>query len=170
MQCTISVSVADSFGKLGTGRLGECLQDVPVPNAGKDTTVSIKDTVRLHGSATQQFGTITEWAWDIGDGGTFKETSKGDTIIIAPATENLNFLCILRVMDDDGNVAKDTMKITVLQDVPIAFAGPDTTILITDTIHLHGTATQQFGFITKWEWDIGGAGIFIPIQRMILPL
>jgi outer membrane protein assembly factor BamB len=166
MQCTISVSVADSFGKLSARKaVVHVLQDVPVPNAGKDTTVSIKDTIRLHGSATQQFGTITEWAWDIGNTGTFKVTSKGDTIIIAPATENLNYLCILRVTDDDGNVAKDTVKVIVMQDVPIANAGSDQTILTTDTIRLHGSATQQFGIIAKWEWDVGGTGAFISTSK-----
>jgi outer membrane protein assembly factor BamB/PKD repeat protein len=141
------------------------LQDIPIPNAGKDTTASIKDTIRLHGSATQQFGTITEWAWDIGNTGTFKVTSKGDTIIIAPSAENLNYLCVLRVTDDDGNVAKDTVKVTVMQDVPVANAGTDQTLLITDTIRLHGTETQQFGYIAKWEWDIGGTGIFISTSK-----
>jgi outer membrane protein assembly factor BamB len=158
--------VADSFGKLGTRKaVVHVLQDIPIANAGKDTTVSIKDTVRLHGSATQQFGTITEWAWDIGNTGTFKVTSKSDTAIIAPLSENLNYLCILRVTDDDGNVAKDTMKVIVMQDVPIASAGSDQTILTTDTICLHGSATQQFGIIAKWEWDVGGTGAFISTSK-----
>jgi alpha-tubulin suppressor-like RCC1 family protein len=161
MQCTVSVAVADSFGKLASRKvLVTVLLDVPVPNAGKDTTVSIKDTVRLHGSATQQFGTITEWAWDIGNTGTFKVTSKSDTAIIAPPSENLNYLCILRVTDDVGNVGKDTVKVTILQDVPVPNAGKDTTVSIKDTILLHGSATQQFGTITEWAWDLGNTGTF----------
>ena len=141
------------------------LQDVPIANAGKDTTVSMKDTVRLHGSATQQFGTITEWAWDFGNTGTFKVTSKGDTNIIAPAAQNLNYLCVLRVTDDDGNIAKNTVKIIVLQDAPIANAGPDVNIFVMDTIQLHGTATQQYGKIVKWEWDIGETVVFVETTK-----
>jgi hypothetical protein len=97
--------------------------DLLVPNAGQDTTVSIKDTVRLHGSATDRFGYITSWAWDIGNTGTFVTKSKGDTTIVAPSSENLNYLCVLRVTDDDGNVAKDTVRIVVcniVQGSPIA--------------------------------------------------
>ena len=131
------------------------LLDPPVPNAGQDTTVSINDTVRLHGSATDRFGYITSWAWDIGNTGTFITKSRGDTIIVAPSSENLNYLCVLRVTDDDGNVAKDTVKIIVLQDAPVANAGQDTTVSVNDTIRLHGSATQQFGSIVKWEWKIG---------------
>ena len=131
------------------------LQDAPVPNAGPDTTVSIKDTIRLHCSATQRFGTIVEWAWDIGNTGTFTLTTKSDTVILAPSTENLNYLSVLRVTDDDGNVTKDTVKVTVLQDVPIVNAGDDTIVPINDSIILHGSAKQQFGTLVKWEWKLG---------------
>ena len=136
------------------------LQDVPVLNAGADTTVSIKDTIKLHGSATHQFGTITEWAWDIGNTGTFKVTSKGDTNIIAPPAENLNYLCVLKVTDSHGNVAKDTVKITVLQDVPVPNAGVDTTVSIDANVPFKGTATQQFGTIVMYKWDFDGDGTY----------
>jgi alpha-tubulin suppressor-like RCC1 family protein len=129
--------------------------DPPVSNAGQDTIVSINDSIRLHGSATDRFGHITSWAWDIGNTGTFIIMPKGDTTIVAPASENLNYLCVLRVTDDDGNIAKDTIKIFVRQDVPVANAGNDTGVLTNDTILLRGSATQQFGFFVKWEWKIG---------------
>jgi hypothetical protein len=134
------------------------VQDVPVPNAGKDTTVSVNDTIRLHGSAMQKFGTIVEWAWDVGNTGTFIATGKGDSTVIAPKIENRNFYCILRVTDDDGNVAKDTVKIAVVQDAPVANAGRDTTVHMGTYVTLQGKATQQFGSIAKWEWNIDGVG------------
>jgi hypothetical protein len=90
------------------------IQDAPKANAGNDMTVSINDTVRLHGSATQQFGTIVKWEWDIGNTGTFKVTSSGDTTFKAPSVENLNYFCVLRVTDDDGNIVTDTMNVAVL--------------------------------------------------------
>jgi alpha-tubulin suppressor-like RCC1 family protein len=129
--------------------------DFPVPNAGQDTTVSLNDTVQLHGSATDRLGFITSWAWDIGNTGTFIITTTGDTAFIAPASENLNYQCVLRVTDDDGNISMDTVRILVLQDVPVSNAGHDTMVSINDTVLLHGSATQQFGSIVKWEWKIG---------------
>jgi hypothetical protein len=65
--------------------------DAPIPNAGQDTTVSINDTIRLHGSATDGFGYIATWAWDIGNTGTFIIMSGGDATIVAPSSENLNY-------------------------------------------------------------------------------
>jgi hypothetical protein len=155
----VFVEVTDEAGTVWTGSVVVMVvQDAPVPNAGKDTTVSLNDTVHLHGSATQQFGTIVEWAWDIGNTGIFKVISKADTTIVAPSSENLNYLCMLRVKDDDGNMAKDTVKITVLRDAPVANAGKDTAARSSAPYTLHGTATQQFGTIVKWEWNINNAG------------
>ncbi|MBN2188215.1 MAG: LamG domain-containing protein [Chitinispirillaceae bacterium] len=131
------------------------LLDPPVPNAGQDTTVSINDTVRLHGSATDGFGYIDSWAWDMGNTGTFIIMSGGETAIAAPSSENLNYRCVLRVTDDDGNTAKDTVRIIVRQDVPVANAGNDKIAGFNDTILLHGSASQLFGSIVKWEWKIG---------------
>jgi alpha-tubulin suppressor-like RCC1 family protein len=88
--------------------------DIPEANAGNDTGVSVSDTVNLHGSATDRLGhLITSWAWDIGNTGTFIATSSGDTTIVAPDSENLNYRCVLRVIDDEGNMAKDTVIILV---------------------------------------------------------
>jgi beta-glucosidase len=153
------VKVTDNDGNTAIDSMNvTVVLDVPIPNAGMDTTVSIKDTIKLHGTAAQKFGSITEWAWDIGNTGMFKVTSKGDTNIIAPSIENLNYLCVLRVTDDDGNAAKDTVKITVVQDAPVAFAGNDTMVSTNASVLLHGTASQRFGSIVKWEWNIGNAG------------
>jgi alpha-tubulin suppressor-like RCC1 family protein len=91
--------------------------DVPAAVSGNDTTVPVNGTIRLSGSATQQFGTIREWAWDIGNTGIFYVTSRGDTDIVAPASENFDYQCVLRVTDDDGNTAKDTMRVIVLQNI-----------------------------------------------------
>jgi hypothetical protein len=138
------------------------LLDAPVVNAGKDTTVSINDTVRLHGSATQQFGTIVKWEWDVGNTGMFTPLNPPDTTFIAPSIENLNYQCVLRVTDDDGNVAKDTVKVSISQDKPIAIAGMDITVKRRDTVHLNGGgSTDLIGRICKYEWNIGNSGNFI---------
>jgi hypothetical protein len=130
-------------------------RDVPVPDAGQDTMVSIKDMVRLRGRATDGLGYIASWAWDIGNTGTFTATSSGDTAVTAPDSENLYYRCVLRVTDDDGNTATDTVRIMVRLDVPLADAGNDTGVWINDTVLLHGSASQQFGSIVVWEWKIG---------------
>ncbi|MDB5104486.1 MAG: hypothetical protein JWP91_2175 [Fibrobacteres bacterium] len=136
------------------------IKDPPTANAGADTTVSIKDTVRLHGSGTDKYGTITAWAWDFGGTGTFKAVSKGDTSITAPASAAAVYRCILRVTDDDGNISKDTVVIKVLKDDPVANAGNDTLVSIGDAVKLSGKGTDAYGTLIERAWDVGATGAF----------
>jgi hypothetical protein len=153
--------VTDDHGKTSSSTATiTVLKDVPVPNAGNDTVVSIKDTIRLHGSVSQLFGTIVEWAWDFGNTGTFTVMSNGDTSIIAPSTQDLSYLCVLRVTDDDGNVAKDTMKVAAMQDVPvISFISKDTVVEHGGSVRCSVCVSQQYGSM-KVEIDTANSGIF----------
>ncbi len=156
------------------------VQDNPVADAGQDTIVLINDKVRLHGSAKQQFGAIAEWAWDIGNMGTFQVASEGDTTIIAPSAENLNYLCVLRVTDDDGNSVKDTIKVNIrLKSKPVVNKVPNNdTMQWSDTMpgnndtmvcpysrsgsHVTTIAVSVFDTnrtITKIFWDVNNGTI-----------
>lgn len=45
--------------------------------------------------------------------------------------------------------------------IPTAYAGKDTVVTTNNMLALHGVAVDSFGgTISKWEWDIGGAGVF----------
>jgi hypothetical protein len=127
----------------------------PIANAGSDTIVSINDTIYLHGSAEDAFeGSIEKWEWNINGNG-FVETSTGDTSFIAPDAEYLNFTCVLKVTDNDGNIAIDTIMIEVLTDAPAVTIGGHSTVTINTPISFTAIATQQFGEIVKYRWDDG---------------
>jgi len=56
---------------------------IPTADAGLDTMVSVKDTIRLHGSAADNFGgRIVKWEWYVEGLDGFVQSSTGDT---APA-------------------------------------------------------------------------------------
>jgi hypothetical protein len=81
----------------------------PVAFAGVDTAVALGATVNLRGTAVDSFGgAITKWEWSIG-GSAFVETSTGDTSF-SRATHGA-YPCILRVTDNDGNTAVDTVVV-----------------------------------------------------------
>jgi alpha-tubulin suppressor-like RCC1 family protein len=85
--------------------------DAPKANAGDDTCVSLNDTVYLHGSATQQFGSIAKWEWKLGSG-SWTVTSGADTTVIMPDTET-TVICSLAVTDEDGNRSVDDITIFI---------------------------------------------------------
>jgi hypothetical protein len=170
MRCSVNVTVADSFGKLACkSAVVNVVVDAPVANAGRDTTVSIKDTVRLHGIATQMFGTITKWEWDIGNTKTFTTVSSGDTEIIVSSMENANYRCVLRITDDDRNQNNDTMIIHIVLDPPLpVITGPDSVRV--DSMYVLSSIQSSpgnFGTIKNVEWSIGSDSVFIYNSRVL---
>jgi hypothetical protein len=143
---------------------GDSITGIPKVNAGNDTTVSYSDTIRLHGRATDPYGKIVKLEWDIGATGHFSTTGTGDTTIIAVAARDTSIACVLRATDNDSNVVCDTIRVQVIKDVPIANAGMDTLVSINDTIRLHGSGTDRFSKIVKYEWDIGAKGTFSQVS------
>jgi hypothetical protein len=150
--------VTDKFGNIGIGTaLISVIIDPPTAEAGNDTVVSIKDTIRLHGTGSDLYGRIVKWEWDIGAKGHFVRTSSGDTAIIAPSIEDSVFTCVLRVTDDDSNKTTDTVHIQVLKDVPVLNIGPDTIIRVTTSKTFVADVLQQFGTIVMYTWKYMGS-------------
>ena len=125
---------------------------MPVAKAGNDMSVSISDTVYLHGTATDN-GTIVEYAWKIGTG-PWTNVSSADTFFIAPVKPTGSILCSLRVVDDDNQVSFDEVRVAVTDLAPIVYAGIDTTVGIGTEIHLHASVSDD-GAINKYEWSFG---------------
>jgi len=136
------------------------LRDAPVVNLGKDTTVSINDTIRIKGTVTQQFGTVLLW-WNINNSG-FIPAAKPDTVVAAPAVENPLYQCIHKAQDDDGNIVYDTLNARVEIDQPKAdisvpeYAHVDSTF----TVKSSGSTPGKFGHIVKYELSIGAYDAF----------
>jgi hypothetical protein len=129
------------------------LEDPPTVSAGRDTTVSLGDRILLHPSAHDRFGRVVAWDWDIWGGGRSAGMAQGDTVVQAPIVPG-TYASIIRVTDDDGLSASDTMTVTVLPDPPEAYAGRDTILSIKDSLQLHGEGKDKFGRIVKWEWRV----------------
>lgn len=134
------------------------IPDIPVADAGKDTTAGLNDPVFLHGSAVQRFGKITKWEWSI-DGMPFVVTSKSDTVVRTPSSEKDRMVCILRVTDDDDLIGTDTVNIRVISNRPSVRIIGDSTTGMFDSIHLHIRGKDN-GTIVRYEWDIGAKGTF----------
>lgn len=139
------------------------IQDLPVAVPGADTLVSRGKLVRLHGAGKDGFGRIAKWEWDIGATGSFKETSGPDTSFLAPSSFD-RIPCVLRVTDDDGNIASAQLTVTVgvtWKQVPVSlnaqFLG-----------HLIGHQSVAFN---DQIWNLGGmdgepVGRFHPLNSV----
>jgi len=119
---TVTLTVTDSSGSLAKDTATVTVTNAaPVVSAGDDQTVYFNNTVQFAGSFTDagQMDTHT-YTWDFGDGNT--------------ATGNLNpthiytalgiYTATLTVTDNDGAATPDTMKVTVLDNVPPVITPP----------------------------------------------
>ncbi len=106
--------------------------DIPIAKASTTTPLlSANDTIRLYGNATEVFGKIVKWEWDVGNTGTFIETTPDSNIAqIAPSIGPKNFPILLKVTDEDGNIAVDSTHVAVMGKVADIDGNTYNTILI----------------------------------------
>ena len=137
------------------------VRDLPKVNAGKDTTVSINDSIFVKGSARDGFGKIVLLEWSVG-GHPFFKSSTADTTIIASSSENSNYIVILKATDDDGNAVTDTAIFKVEQDPAIAkLSVPDS--VRSDSLYdlrFSSSSAGKFGSIAKYECGFGSPAVF----------
>jgi hypothetical protein len=87
-------------------------------------------------------GTIDEIAWRIGNGA-FVAASAADTSIQAPASDT-DLVCVLRVRDNDGNEAVDSVTVVVRDTVT-----PDTGYLVIGTSDAGVSSLALLGLPTR---------------------
>ncbi len=141
----------------------------PTANAGSDQTITLPtSSVTLSGSGKDADGIISSYNWTQVSG------PSGETINNAnSASANVTNLSRgvyqfeLKVTDDKGSSAKDTVKITVNQPInfaPTANAGSNKSVnLPLDSIQLSGTGSDVDGIIKGYHW----AKIFGPSGETI---
>jgi surface protein len=130
--------------------------NAPIANAGTDTSIQVNNSVSLTGSGTDSDGEIVEYRWEEGN-------------ILLSSTASLNYtpdtvgttILTFTVIDNDGNSASDTIKITVTSEAgsnqaPTVNAGSDKSVTVNESITLTGTATDSDGSIVSYEWTKDG--------------
>ena len=159
--CMMRVTDDDNLTAIDTATYS-VLQDLPTVTASEDTlTVSIKDTLELDAMAYDKLGKIVLYQWSCGNSGVagkyfVSSTSTPRYSAIMPTTETSDYLCIIRITDDDGNIAEDTTKITVLQDPPTLKVSTESfTTRVNYPIGINASASDKFGYIAKREWSCG---------------
>ncbi len=170
-QQTLTLLVTDNSGASGTDTVSirvtaPATNQVPIANAGADRIVADTDTqageaVALDGSASRDpDGTIATYEWLIG----------ASTVLASGATPTVQLpdgphTLTLRVTDNAGGIATDTIVITIGSpaptSAPIANAGPDRALPDTnqidgETLVLDASASSDAdGTIATHQWLIG---------------
>lgn len=157
---SIQVLLLDRSRMAWEGTLNGWVEEgMPVAHAGSDTVVTISDTVYLRGSGEDPYGRIVKMEWDIGNTGSFVQVEAGDTTVVAPSEVTFQSH-VLRVTDDEGNVALDTLRLTAMNDRPRVSLVWYINSVAQGGGYLLKSATTDRGRAVKWEWDFGN-GVFV---------
>jgi hypothetical protein len=161
MRCLWPVLLALTLGILlvqGCDDTSVAPNTPPLALAEGDTLVWRGAALSLRGSASDADGAILRYEWQIEGDIAFVPVTDGDTSFAAPAFCDPDFVCILRVVDNDGAVAYDTLHVQVIGNcAPTALASGDAAAAPESLITLHADGHDPEGPLS-YEWSIGGGG------------
>ena len=160
--CAIQVTDDDGNNARDTATF-TVLQDPPTVEVLGNYTVTIKDTLRLDAIASDRYGEIVLYEWGCGSaeaaniGFTYSNPNSPSYSAVMPSTAQEDYRCIIRVTDDDGNTARDTVLIDVILAPPTVIVTNKSAIVREGyNIVLNANAYDypDFpGYIEKREWS-----------------
>ena len=132
----------------------------PTANAGSPQTITLPtSSVNLTGSGTDSDGSIVSYLWtQTGgpSGPTISSAGSAATPVTGFTTAG-TYVFTLKVTDDRGGTNTSSVTITVnapLNATPIANAGVDQTINVSQTMSLAGSGTDPDGTIASYAWSV----------------
>jgi hypothetical protein len=154
---TITLTVTDGHGASASDDVVLLVQNrAPTADAGPDRTVNHAQTVMLDasGSADPEGGSLS-YAWSV-DG---LQVATGISATVGPFEVGTHSV-VLTVTDDHGATATDNMTLTVINEAPVADAGPDQTVGVkgrTTTVALDGSSSADpEGGPLSYVWTLDG--------------
>lgn len=168
---TFSLTVTDNAGATGidyiTITVNAAANQSPTVNAGTDRSITLPvNSLTVTGTGTDPDGSITFWQWTKTAGpATFNIVSPTQASTVINSLVQGTYQFELRVTDNLGAIARDTMIITVnaaANTAPVANAGADQIVTLpTNTVSVTGSGTDADGSIAAYQWTkISGPATF----------
>ena len=161
---TVTLTVTDNDGKIGTTTKSITVIPPPEPPVASFTSSpsspEVGQTVTFDASGSSDpDGTITNYAWDFGDG----KTTTGATSSHSYSSSG-TYTVTLTVTDNDGLTGTTTKSITVPpsgngdgvdNEPPLANAGSDRTVDLGSVVPFSAASSSDNVGIVSYEWDFG---------------
>lgn len=153
----VVLTVTDDSGvsnATATDRLLVMVNAPPQPViAEQPRPLSIGEAAILDASASvDPDGSIVYYSWDFGDG------ARGEGQIVSYAWSAPGIYTVTLTVTDDsgsGSAAQSTTSRVVVDAAPIADAGPDQFVTVSDVQFDGGDSADREGEIISYEWDFG---------------
>ena len=162
---TVSLRVSDPDGASDVAAVTiEVVNRPPTTSIAATPAAPLSgDEVTFTATAADPDGTIASYAWDLDGDGVFADAVEGPSGDRAtkrfplPGTYEVG----VRVRDDDGAVAEDTLAIEVGNRPPTAsFTFAPSLVVRGEPVTFTASANDPEGRIDRVRWDFGGDGTF----------
>jgi len=161
---TVVLNITDSEGLWDTGIATITVRKPPVASFTYSPTLAlINQTVTFNASlSTPNGGSIIDYFWDFGDGGT------ASGVIVTYSYINFdNYTVTLTIIDTEG-LSDTEAKVTRIGASPsAAFTYLPEQAWVSSTVTFNASSSQDSdGFIAAYQWDFGDGnvtGVFSPI-------
>jgi ribosomal protein L14 len=163
---TFELKVTDNLGATGRDTIqitvnnaSQSVNQAPTANAGPDVNITLPvNSVTLNGGGNDPDGTIASYQWTKISG-----PSQYNIVSANQSQSTMNNLVqgiyqfVLKVTDNQGSSARDTMQVTVNpappNQSPTAVAGANIVITLpTNSVILPGSGTDPDGTIASYQW------------------
>ncbi len=129
----------------------------PVSNAGPNQSAYVGNLVTLDGSGSYDTdGDLLSYSWVFASTPTGSTATLSDTMLVNPTftvDKSGTYIVELIVNDGSANSAMSSVSITTLNTVPVANAGPDNSVFVTNTVTLDGSGSSDVdGNILSYSW------------------
>ncbi|HET9728778.1 MAG TPA: PKD domain-containing protein [Acidimicrobiia bacterium] len=162
---TATLTVTDNSGATGSDTATVTVStsggnQPPVANAGQDLTIqSLLILTFSSGGSFDPDGTIVAYNWNFGDGATATGPSPSHGYAHAGT-----YTVTLTVTDNQGATGSDTKIMTITNQAPTAFAGPDQNATVGVNWTFSGAQSiDRDGTIVNYAWNFGdgstGSGV-----------
>jgi large repetitive protein len=157
----VSLTVDDGTG-LPNGKASTAITVTinrpPVAVAGANKQVCAGDTVLLDGSGSSDpDGGLLRYRWDFGDGTT------ADTVNPAKTYRKGAVYPVTLTVEDESSFAHSSHTdrlVVVVDESPIAEAGPDLKVCANTDVHFDGSGSHDFdGVVNRFTWDFGDGNV-----------
>ena len=162
-KCVFKAIDDDGEEQLDTLKFVVLLDPPTLQLAVKRDTVKINSNQLIKAFAEDRFGYIAEYAIACDENlkslsSPSWEIMSSDTISRKMPSKATSYYCVVRVKDDDSNIALDTAAYVVLVGRPTVtavFPSAYETVTINDTLELNAIAQDSLGTLKKYEWGCG---------------